>query len=111
MTEQEFYDRTRVRLEGEDFQKMHDDYCNSPLDKDEYCKQWVCGQYKSACEKANDLLQTLKDINADIKEYLQDGNRQGELKGLQAIRHTTMAQIWEQSRLVNKWRGIMCIIL
>jgi len=111
MTEQEFYDRTMVRLEGKDFQKMHNDYCDSPLDKDEYCKQWVCKQYSNACEKANNLLQDLKDINADIKAYLKDGSRQGELKGLQVVRHQTMVRLWEASRTVNKLRSIMTTIL
>ena len=41
MTQTEFYDRTGVVLPDDKFWEMHEDYCNSSLDKDAYCKQWL----------------------------------------------------------------------
>lgn len=40
MTQQEFSERTKIVLSSESFEKMHEDYCNSPWNKDKYCQLW-----------------------------------------------------------------------
>ena len=41
MTQQEFFNRTRVEVEASEFQAINEVYNCSDLDKDEFCKMWV----------------------------------------------------------------------
>ena len=40
MTQQEFFNRTGVEVSNDEFFSIHEVYCNSDLDKDEFCKMW-----------------------------------------------------------------------
>ena len=40
MTQQEFFNRTGVEVSNDEFFSIHEVYCNSELDKDEFCKMW-----------------------------------------------------------------------
>ena len=40
MTKQEFFERTGVEVSDNEFWALHETYCFSELDKDEFCKMW-----------------------------------------------------------------------
>ena len=40
MTQQEFFNRTGVEVSNNEFFAIHEVYCNSDLDKDDFCKMW-----------------------------------------------------------------------
>lgn len=40
MTKQEFFERTGVEVSDNEFWALHETYCFSELDKDEFCKIW-----------------------------------------------------------------------
>ena len=52
MTQQEFYQRTGVEVSNKEFLSIHEVYCYSDLDKDEFCKMW-CKMNYSRVIKAN----------------------------------------------------------
>lgn len=50
MTQLEFMIRTGYTPSAEEFGQIHDEYCNSPFNKDEFCKVWAhnnAHRYKS----------------------------------------------------------------
>lgn len=104
MTQQEFYDRTVVRLSDDEFWKMHEDYAQSQLDKDEYCKQWVSNKYLEACKHTHDLLEQLKDINLD---FANPSYTAVQLNGLRNIRKSVRMKLYMASKELNKWRKIV----
>lgn len=40
MTQQEFFNRTGVEVSNDEFWALHETYCFSELDQDEFCKMW-----------------------------------------------------------------------
>jgi len=51
MTQQEFFNRTGVEVSNDEFFAIHEVYCNSELDKDEFCKMW-CKMNKTRVQNA-----------------------------------------------------------
>ena len=51
MTQQEFFNRTGVEVSNNEFFAIHEVYCNSELDKDEFCKMW-CKMNKTRVQNA-----------------------------------------------------------
>lgn len=51
MTQKEFFERTMVEVSNDEFFAIHEVYCNSELDKDEFCKMW-CKMNKTRVQNA-----------------------------------------------------------
>ena len=51
MTQQEFFERTMVEVSNDEFFAIHEVYCNSDLDRDEFCKMW-CKMNKTRVQNA-----------------------------------------------------------
>ena len=51
MTQQEFFNRTRVEVSLDEFLSIHEVYNHSDLDKDEFCKLW-CKMNKTRVKAA-----------------------------------------------------------
>lgn len=100
MTQQEFYDRTRTCLSDGEFWTMHEDYCKSGLDKDEYCREWLLGKYRESNAKVTELQNRLVEINRDMHGTTDAG----ALKTVKSVRRQTMQQLYQASRETNTWR-------
>lgn len=61
MTQKEFTERTGINLPESLFWEVHEEYCNSNLDKDAFCKQWVRnGGRETSTEKMLNMMSNLQ---------------------------------------------------
>lgn len=72
MTQQEFYTRTGVMPSAEEWWYIHDSYCDSEKDKDDFCKMWKRMNEKrvrESIEQAKHEAQRQADIRRALKVF------------------------------------------
>ena len=64
MLQSEFYSRTQVHVTEDMFNKIHEDYMKSDLDKDAFCKQW---KRKHAAEATKQLVDQIRELQQQLQ--------------------------------------------
>ena len=68
MLQAEFFQRTQIHVTSEMFDKIHEDYMQSTLDKDAYCKQW---KRQHAAEATQLLVDQIRELQQQLAEEKQ----------------------------------------
>lgn len=68
MTQQEFENRVNMQVSCEEYKSIEQVYCNSDVDKDEFCRLWVKMNYKRvfAAREEQKRIEGLQALNEKV---------------------------------------------
>jgi len=77
MLQSEFYDRTHIKLSGDEYADVENIYNNVKMQKDDFCKHWVEEKEnplfkelaEAFCKQTKELLQALSDLGTIEHKY------------------------------------------
>lgn len=77
MLQSEFYDRTHIKLSGDEYADVENIYDNVKMQKDDFCKHWVEEKEnplfkelaEAFCKQTKKLLQALSDLGTTEHKY------------------------------------------
>lgn len=89
MTQQEFENRTGIKVSADEFDRIHEIYMESPLDKDDWCAMWKKMdltmrrelRYQTGCAIA--LQKELNERQKREMEELQERTKKEELERIE----------------------------
>lgn len=100
MLQAEFFQRTQIHVTSEMFDKIHEDYMQSTLDKDAYCKQWKRQHAAEATQLLVDQIRELQHQLAAEKEKRESERVHAQKELLDAL-HTRSAYAKELIRIYD----------